>query len=388
MPFSVYLLTTFFRTVPHEIIESALADGASHLRILFQIVLPLSVPALVTLVVVNALWVWNELLIALVFLPERRAQDADGRRHGVPAPATTSTCPITMAGMLLASLPMVALYLVGQRYFIRGLIGRRGQGLTSRPPEVAMRRFDGQGRDRHRRRARHRPGHGAALRLRGRRRACSSAARPSRWTRPSRCDRGRGRQGLGAHRGRDARRPGRRAASRPRWSAGTASTCSINNAGIDDETPFLEMEEETWRAVVDTNLTAPFLLARRRRARDGNAGGGVILHNASIDASGGDGAVRQLQRLQGRPARPQPHDGARARELGIRVNCVSPGFTHTDMTERAVGPKMMEYLNGQLRARPDAAAREAQRDRRGVRLPGLGRRLRHHRHRPDASTAG
>ena len=50
-------------------------------------------PALVTLVVVNALWVWNELLIALVFLPERRAQDAHGRRDRVPAASTTSTCP-------------------------------------------------------------------------------------------------------------------------------------------------------------------------------------------------------------------------------------------------------------------------------------------------------
>ena len=49
IPFSVYLLTTFFRTVPREILESALADGASHFRILVQIVLPMSMPAIVTL---------------------------------------------------------------------------------------------------------------------------------------------------------------------------------------------------------------------------------------------------------------------------------------------------------------------------------------------------
>ena len=52
-PFSVYLLTSFFRTIPDELIESAMADGASHFRILWQIVTPLSAPAFVTLVVVN-----------------------------------------------------------------------------------------------------------------------------------------------------------------------------------------------------------------------------------------------------------------------------------------------------------------------------------------------
>jgi raffinose/stachyose/melibiose transport system permease protein len=69
IPFSIFLLTNFFRAIPRELIESALTDGATNLRVLVQIILPLSAPALVTLVVVNALWVWNELLIALVFLP-------------------------------------------------------------------------------------------------------------------------------------------------------------------------------------------------------------------------------------------------------------------------------------------------------------------------------
>jgi len=73
-PFSVYLLTSFFRTIPDELLESAMADGASHFRLLWQIVAPLSAPAFVTLVVVNALWVWNELLIALVFLQDENAR--------------------------------------------------------------------------------------------------------------------------------------------------------------------------------------------------------------------------------------------------------------------------------------------------------------------------
>jgi ABC-type glycerol-3-phosphate transport system permease component len=120
LPFSVYLLTNFFRAVPRELVESALIDGAGNLGVLVRIFLPVSAPALVTLVVVNALWVWNELLIALVFLPEDRLKTlmvgvtVFQNRYNLDV-------PVTMAGMLLASLPMILLYLFGQRFFIRGL---------------------------------------------------------------------------------------------------------------------------------------------------------------------------------------------------------------------------------------------------------------------------
>ena len=87
---------------------------------LVQIILPLSAPALVTLVVVNALWVWNELLIALVFLPEDELKTL---MVGITVFRSRYNLdvPITMAGMLLASIPMILLYIFGQRFFIRGL---------------------------------------------------------------------------------------------------------------------------------------------------------------------------------------------------------------------------------------------------------------------------
>jgi ABC-type glycerol-3-phosphate transport system permease component len=120
-PFSIYLLTNFFKSIPHEIVESALIDGASTLGILTRIMLPLSGPALVTLVVVNALWIWNDLLIALVLLPKDELRTlmvgitVFGSRYN-------RDIPVAMTGMLLASLPMFVLYLFGQRYFIRGLL--------------------------------------------------------------------------------------------------------------------------------------------------------------------------------------------------------------------------------------------------------------------------
>jgi NAD(P)-dependent dehydrogenase (short-subunit alcohol dehydrogenase family) len=120
----------------------------------------------------------------------------------------------------------------------------------------------------------------------------------------------------------------------------------VNNAGIDDETPFLEIEDKNWDAVVATNLRGPFLMSQRVAREMVKTGGGVILHNASIDASGGDGPFASYNASKAGLLGLNRTMALELAEHGIRVNAVSPGFTHTDMTERAVGPKMMEYLNG------------------------------------------
>lgn len=121
VPFSVFLLTNFFKTIPHEIIESALIDGASVTGILTRIMMPLSAPAIVTLIVVNALWVWNDLLIALVLLPNDHMRSlmvgitVFGSRY-------SADVPVALAGMLLASIPMLLLFVFGQRYFMHGMV--------------------------------------------------------------------------------------------------------------------------------------------------------------------------------------------------------------------------------------------------------------------------
>ena len=120
----------------------------------------------------------------------------------------------------------------------------------------------------------------------------------------------------------------------------------VNNAGIDDDTPFLEIDRARWRAVIDTNLTGVFLMSQAVARVMARTGGGVILHTASIDASGGDGPYAAYNASK---AGLLGLNRTMALELaahGIRSNCVSPGFTHTVMTEKAVGPKLMEYLNG------------------------------------------
>ncbi len=126
----------------------------------------------------------------------------------------------------------------------------------------------------------------------------------------------------------------------------------VNNAGIDDETPFLDMSEELWRAVIATNLTGVFLMSQRvaRAMRDSK--GGVILHNISIDALGGDGPFASYNASKAALLGLNRTMALELAQYGIRVNGVSPGFTHTDMTERAVGPKLMAYLNGSFERVP------------------------------------
>jgi ABC-type glycerol-3-phosphate transport system permease component len=120
LPFSIYLMTNFFQTIPHEIIEAARMDGCSTLGVFWRIMMPLSAPALVTLVVVNALWVWNELLIALVFLQK---DDLKTLMVGISALRSRNyvNIPATMAGLVIATIPIVVVYMFGQRYFIRGM---------------------------------------------------------------------------------------------------------------------------------------------------------------------------------------------------------------------------------------------------------------------------
>jgi len=126
-PFSVYLLVTFFRTIPTELIEAALIDGASTLGVLWRIILPLSGPPLVTLFIVNLLYVWNDLLIALLFLPDEKLRTL---MVGVSVfqGRFLQNIPLSMAGMALASAPMLIVYIVFQRYFIRGLVAGAVKG--------------------------------------------------------------------------------------------------------------------------------------------------------------------------------------------------------------------------------------------------------------------
>jgi alpha-glucoside transport system permease protein len=120
MSLAIYMLRNYMSTLPGTIIESAKIDGASHFQTFWRLVLPMSVPALASFAIFQFLWVWNDLLVALVFLGP-----------GDKAPMTVSISQllgqqgqnqelVTAAGMFSMLLPIIV-FLSLQRFFVRGL---------------------------------------------------------------------------------------------------------------------------------------------------------------------------------------------------------------------------------------------------------------------------
>jgi ABC-type glycerol-3-phosphate transport system permease component len=122
LPFTIYLLRNFFVTIPREIQDAALIDGCTGFQVLTKIYLPLSRPALVTSMIVNAVWVWNELLIALVFLQTEELRTLIVGITTSLQKRFTLDIPSLMAGLAVATIPMIILYIIGQNALVRGLV--------------------------------------------------------------------------------------------------------------------------------------------------------------------------------------------------------------------------------------------------------------------------
>ncbi len=121
MPFNVYLMTAFFRSLPPELIEAARMDGASPHQIFRRIMLPMGKPALATLCVFNVLYVWNEFIFALLLLQSDSVKTLTVGVLQLQGRFTTND-PALMAGLLLASLPVIASYLFFQKYLVRAIV--------------------------------------------------------------------------------------------------------------------------------------------------------------------------------------------------------------------------------------------------------------------------
>jgi ABC-type glycerol-3-phosphate transport system permease component len=127
LPFSIYLLANFFSSIPASILEAAQIDGASAWVTFRRIVLPLSGAPLATLAVVNILWAWNELLLALVFLQDSDKKTLMAGIAGFKGRYSLDV-PTVMAGLTLVTVPLVVAYVFGQRYFIQGLTAGSTKG--------------------------------------------------------------------------------------------------------------------------------------------------------------------------------------------------------------------------------------------------------------------
>ena len=120
-PLAVFLYHGFVKTIPLELDECAIIDGASPLRIFFMIIFPLLQPVTVTVIVINAMWMWNDFLLPLLIVGG--AKDA----YTLQLAANNfmgqykTEWNYAMAGVILSVVPAIAFYLVLQKYIIKGM---------------------------------------------------------------------------------------------------------------------------------------------------------------------------------------------------------------------------------------------------------------------------
>ncbi len=119
MPFVVFMMQGFFRSIPKELEEAARIDGASELRIFWQIMLPLVRPGIGTLAIFQGMWIWNEFLFALLFANKPELRTLPIGIFSVIGQYFTDY-PVYFAGLSVATLPVVVLYVLSSKYLVRG----------------------------------------------------------------------------------------------------------------------------------------------------------------------------------------------------------------------------------------------------------------------------
>ena len=129
LPFAVYLLRNFMGALPREVFESAAIDGASHVTSFFRLAVPMSVPAIAALAIFQFLFVWNDLLVALIYIG---AQNPDNAPMTIVVANLVNSLGggwqyLAAAAFISMALPL-AVFLVLQRYFVRGIVGGSVKG--------------------------------------------------------------------------------------------------------------------------------------------------------------------------------------------------------------------------------------------------------------------
>lgn len=119
--FGTFWLRAQFRSLPTSLLEAAALDGAGPVRALTRVLVPASVPAITTLIVLAFMWTWNEFLVALVMAPGGRLRTAPLGLANFQGQYTAELALLS-AGAVIVALPMVIMFLFLQRHFIRGML--------------------------------------------------------------------------------------------------------------------------------------------------------------------------------------------------------------------------------------------------------------------------
>jgi alpha-glucoside transport system permease protein len=121
LPFGIFLLRNFFITLPKDLIEAARIDGASNVAIFRTIIVPLSVPAIAAYGIFQFLWVWNDLLMALIYVQRNALQPMTVKVTQLLGTYATEWSLLAAAAFLIMVLPLIV-FISLQRYFVQGLL--------------------------------------------------------------------------------------------------------------------------------------------------------------------------------------------------------------------------------------------------------------------------
>jgi raffinose/stachyose/melibiose transport system permease protein len=120
LPLGTYLVSAYFKSIPNELIEAAVVDGANHWQILTRVMLPIAMPAVVSVGILNAVWMWNDLLLPLLIVAGKDSMTlivAVSLFRG----QYDVHVPLISAGLIISMLPIITVYLLAQTQLIKGL---------------------------------------------------------------------------------------------------------------------------------------------------------------------------------------------------------------------------------------------------------------------------
>lgn len=121
IPFATFVMRNHFSSVPHDLSEAARLDGASSLRVFFNIFAPLSLNAFATVFILQFTWIWNDLLFGLTLSRSENVRPIMAALAALQGQYSSTGPPVALAGALIVSIPTFVLFFSVQRVFVRGL---------------------------------------------------------------------------------------------------------------------------------------------------------------------------------------------------------------------------------------------------------------------------